>query len=195
MSAPTPPAVPGSNFPFDACCQKCSYKALIHSPEHAIETASGQLEIIQDYKKDFPRLDVNWQSAFAAGKVQHVFRLVCADCGKETQLKRPFERMEAGCTVAGWFTLFTLIIVIGSAIYLYGAEAAMLIIPALPFFFAVFSEVVEWPYARKRKKMREGLRCSACGSEKVVHLVDAQGVLGICPGCGERALKYSARTE
>ena len=195
MSAPTPPAVPGSNFPFDVCCQKCGYKALVHSPEHAFKTDSGALEIIHDHKKDMPRLGTNWLSALAAGRIQHVFRFVCAGCGKETQLNRPFERMEAGCTVAGWFTLFALIIVIGSMIYIYGAEAAMLIIPALPFFFAIFSEVVEWPYARKRKKIREGLLCSACNSNKVAHLVDARGILGVCPACSERALKYSPRTE
>ena len=195
MSAPTPPAVPGSNFPFDACCQKCDYKALIHSPEHAITASNGQVEIIRDHKKDLPKHGVSWQSALDAKRIQHVFRFLCADCGKETQLTRPFERMEAGCAVAGWFTLVTLIVVIGSAIYLYGAEAAMLIIPALPFFFAIFSELVEWPYAAKRKKLREGLKCSACGSANVLGLQEAQGIMGICPGCGERALKYTMKTE
>jgi DNA-directed RNA polymerase subunit RPC12/RpoP len=195
LSAPTPPAVPGSNFPFDARCQKCGYEALIHSPEHAFKTDSGQTEVIHDYRKDLPKYGIGWDAALAAGKIQHVFRFLCTDCGKETQLTRPFERMEAGCAVAGWFTLVTLIVVIGSAIYLYGAEAAMLIIPALPFFFAIFSELVELPYVINRKKLSQNLKCSACGSAHLLALQDAQGNLGICPGCGEKALKYTARTE
>lgn len=195
MAAPTPAAVPGSNFPFDACCQKCDYKALVHCPEHAYKTDSGQLEIIHDHKKDLPKRGTDWLSALAAGRIQHLFRFVCADCGKETQLARPVERMEAGCAIAGLCTLAALILVIGSMIYLYGAEAAMLIIPALPFFFAIFSEIVEWPYVWKRKKLRASVRCGACGGASVAALQDARETRGVCPQCGERALKFTARTE
>jgi predicted RNA-binding Zn-ribbon protein involved in translation (DUF1610 family) len=177
-------------YPYNVVCEKCGYKTQLNSPERAIKNDKGELEIITDYKADLAKHNLTWQSGLASGRIHHIFRFVCVDCGKLHEISRPYEEIEPGCTSAGIVTLILLIIVIGSLIYIFGAEAALLIIPAAPFFFFICSELIERPYARQIRELSRGMKCEGCQSERLAPLSEVRQVHFACPKCGEKAMRY-----
>jgi DNA-directed RNA polymerase subunit RPC12/RpoP len=177
-------------YPYNATCEKCGHKRLLNSPERAIKNEKGELEVITDYRADLAKHNLTWESGIASGRIYHIFKFVCIDCGKLTEISRPYEDIEPGCTAAGVVTLILLIVVIGSMIYNFGAEAALLIIPAAPFFFFVCSELIERPYAKRIRDLAKDTRCEGCKSERLAPLSEVRQRHFPCPKCGEKALRY-----
>ena len=191
-SAVRPRAGPSETYPFEATCSKCSYKQRLHSPDRAIKTDSGELQIISNYRADLKKHGLTWQGALAAGRIVNIFRFVCARCGRIKEVTRPYERTEAGCFVAGALTLVFLVAVVLTLYHTVGGEVAFVIVPTAPLLLAVFSEIVEWPYARKMKQMRDELHCEECNAKTFVPLSEARLLYFNCPQCGEKTMRYLA---
>jgi hypothetical protein len=183
-------AAPCSIYPYEAACSACGHKSSLSCPEHAYKTDDGKLDILHDYRVDLAKHGQTWPKALAAKRIQNIFRFLCTDCGQLADVAREYEPIEAGCTAAGWVTLFLMLITITTIYFTLGGELAFLAIPAAPFYFFMCSELVEWPHQARIRKLGKGLSCEQCKGSHLVALMDARECRVKCPKCGEKALRY-----
>jgi len=178
-------------YPFEAACPECGHKHGLNSPERAIKSGDGKLEILHDdYRADLATHGLTWPKALAEKRVQNVFRFVCTDCGQLEEVAREYESIEPGCAAAGWLTLVLMIISITTLYFTVGGELAFLAVPAAPFYFFFCSDLMEWPYLAKIRKLGKGLKCPSCQGSDFVPLGDARECRFKCPQCGVKALRY-----